>query len=106
MTILTDATFSKEVIESKTPVVIDFWAPWCGPCKVMGPIFEELSKTYPETTLKFAKMNVDENSQMPSKFGVMSIPTLIIFKGGKPADQFIGLQDKTQLKKKLDALLK
>ncbi len=103
---LTDATFTKEVLESKTPVVIDFWAPWCGPCKVMGPIFEELSKEYPETTLKFAKMNVDENSQTPSRLGVMSIPTLIIFKNGKPADQLIGVQDKTQLQKKLAALLK
>lgn len=77
---LTDATFSKEVLESKTPVVVDFWAPWCGPCKVMGPIFEELSKGYPETALKFAKINVDENSQFPSKFGVMSIPTLLYLK--------------------------
>ncbi|MBI2552156.1 thioredoxin [Candidatus Uhrbacteria bacterium] len=103
---LTDATFSKEVLESKIPVVVDFWAPWCGPCKVMGPIFEELSKGYPATALKFAKLNVDENSQFPSKFGVMSIPTLIVFKNGKPADQFVGIQDKVQLKKKLDAIIK
>mgnify|MGYP001585348881 CR=1 FL=1 len=103
---LTDVTFQKEVLESKTPVVVDFWAPWCGPCKVMGPIFEELSKGYPETALKFAKINVDENSKIPSKFGVMSIPTLIVFKNGKPAEQFTGVQDKNHLKKKLDGLIK
>lgn len=106
MLILTDKNFETEVIKAKDPVLVDFWAPWCAPCKVMGPVIDELAQEYTGKPVKIAKMNVDENSQTPSQFGVMSIPTFILFKDGKPAEQFIGVQKKEVLKKKIDALLK
>ncbi len=106
MLILTDATFQKEVLESKEPVLVDFWAPWCGPCKMLGPIVEELSAEFSGKPVKIAKMNVDDESITPSKYGVMSIPTLIFFKNGKPIDQLIGVQKKEDLKKKIEGLMK
>ncbi len=106
MLTLTDATFQKEVLESKDPVLVDFWAPWCGPCKLMGPVIDELAKEYAGKPVKIGKMNVDENDVTPSKFGIMSIPTLIIFKGGKPVEQFVGVQKKEDLKKKIDGFTK
>ena len=106
MLTLTDATFKKEVLDSKDPVFVDFWAPWCGPCKVMSPLVEALAKEYEGQPVKFGKMNVDENDKTPPRFGIMSIPTFIIFKGGKPVEQFVGVQRKEDLKKKIDALLK
>lgn len=101
-----DSNFSKEVLDSKYPVLVDFFAEWCGPCKTMAPIFEELSKEYDGKPIKFGKMNVDESGVIPSQFGVMSIPTFIIFSNGKPVDQLMGVQSKDNLKKKIAELLK
>ncbi|MEK7211185.1 MAG: thioredoxin [Patescibacteria group bacterium] len=102
----TDANFDKEVLKSNIPVLIDFWAPWCGPCRLQGPIVEELEKEYADQPIKIGKLNVDENSEAAQKYGVMSIPTLIIFIGGKAMEQMVGVQSKDVLKSKLDALLK
>ncbi|PIS05235.1 MAG: thioredoxin [Candidatus Buchananbacteria bacterium CG10_big_fil_rev_8_21_14_0_10_42_9] len=99
--ILTDDTFEQEVLKSDKPVLVDFWAPWCGPCKVQGPVIEEISREY--TKAKIAKMNVDENPETPGKYQILSIPTLIIFKGGEEVDRMIGVQEKEQLISKLDA---
>ena len=99
---LTDQNFSKEVLKSEKAVLVDFWAPWCGPCRVQGPIIEELAKEMEK--IKIGKLNVDENSQTAGQYGVMSIPTLIIFKNGQPIEQLVGVQTKAQLKKKLEAI--
>ena len=96
---LTDANFETEVLKSPIPVLVDFWAPWCGPCQMQGPIIEELAKEV--ATAKIGKLNVDENQEMARKFGVMSIPTLMIFKNGVVAEQMVGVQPKDELKKKL-----
>ena len=93
---VTDADFSKEVLESTVPAIVDFWASWCGPCKMIGPIFEELSNAY-TGKVKFVKVNVDENQKTPATYGVRSIPTLIVFKGGKVVDQVVGAVPKNQL---------
>ncbi len=101
---LTDAAFKKEVLESNLPVLVDFWAPWCGPCKMIAPVVEELAKEY-DNKFKICKMNIDEDSKTASQFGVMSIPTLIFFKNGKAVDQVVGALNKVQLKKKIDSVL-
>lgn len=100
---ITDQNFKQEVLEGGV-VMVDFWAPWCGPCKIMGPIIDELAEEMP--SLKVGKMNVDEQPETPSRYQVMSIPTIIVFKGGKPVEQMIGVQDKGAMKKKLEELLK
>jgi thioredoxin 1 len=92
----TDANFQKEVLESEQPAIVDFWASWCGPCKMIGPIFEELSTQY-TGKVKFVKVNVDENPKTPADYGVRGIPTLIMFKGGKVVDQVVGAVPKGQL---------
>lgn len=101
--ILTDKNFEAEVLKSDVPVLVDFWAPWCGPCKVLGPVIEELAKDFDGKPVKIAKMNVDESAVTPGKYGVMSIPTLILFKGGEPIDQMVGVQPKDKLAEKLDS---
>lgn len=97
----TDQNFEQEVLKSSVPVLVDFWAPWCGPCQVMGPIIEDLAK---ETGDKFkiGKINVDEHSQTAQKFGIMSIPALKIFKGGQVVKEFVGVQSKDALKEALE----
>lgn len=102
----TDKNFSEEVLKSKVPVLVDFWAPWCGPCRMQGPIIEELEKDYAGKAVKIGKLNVDENGDIAQKYGVMSIPTLLLFKDGKIIEQMVGVQSKESLKSKLDALMK
>ncbi|ALM10089.1 MAG TPA: thioredoxin [Candidatus Peribacter riflensis] len=101
---VTDATFQTEVLQSSLPVLVDFWAPWCGPCKMMGPIVDELAQEY-EGKVKIVKVNVDENPETPGQFNVMSIPTFILFKGGKPFSSFIGAKPKESVKQEIDRAL-
>lgn len=101
--ILSDQSFDQEVLQSAVPVLVDFWAPWCGPCRLQGPIIEELAKEVDATKMKIAKLNVDENPASSEKFSVLSIPTLMIFKGGENLEQFVGVQSKEKL---LEALNK
>ena len=101
--VVTDATFENE-IKTDQPVLVDFWAEWCGPCKKLGPIVEELAKDF-QGKAKIMKLNVDENMETAQKFQVMSIPTLIFFKGGKPVDQIVGAVPKNVIESKLSTLL-
>jgi thioredoxin 1 len=98
--IFTDQNFEQEVIKSDKPVLVDFWAPWCGPCQVMGPIIEELSKEMGDK-VKIGKLNVDENPETSQKYEIMSIPSIKIFKGGKVVKEFTGVQNKDSLKEEL-----
>jgi thioredoxin 1 len=99
----TDQNFETEVVKSNLPTLVDFWAPWCGPCQIMGPIIEELAKDMGGKA-KIGKMNVDENPKTAQSLGVMSIPTLMIWKGGQMAKQFVGVQDIDTLKEELGRL--
>lgn len=103
--ILTDANFKSEVLESKVPVLVDFWASWCGPCRMVGPIVEEIADEY-DGKARVGKVNTEENATITGEYGIISIPTLIFFKDGKPVDQIIGAVPKDAIKKKLDALIK
>lgn len=94
----TDANFKAEVLESQTPVFVDFWAPWCGPCQMMGPVVEELAKELEGKNIKIGKLNVDENNDTSTAYSVMSIPTFLIFKGGEVVDQITGGVQKEKLK--------
>lgn len=98
---LTELNFEEEVLKSDKPVLVDFWAPWCGPCQMMGPVIDELSGEV--TTAKIAKLNVDEHPAVAQKYGIMSIPALKIFKGGQVAKEFVGVQTKEKLKTELEA---
>lgn len=97
---ITSENFEKEVLQSKEPVLVDFWASWCMPCKMMMPVVEELEKEM-ENTVKVCKVNIDEESDLAIKYGVMSIPTFLVFKEGKVINKTVGVQDKQELKKLL-----
>jgi thioredoxin 1 len=101
--VFTDQNFEEEVIKSEKPVLVDFWAPWCGPCQMMGPIVEELS-TEMGDKMKIGKLNVDENGGTAQKFSIMSIPALKVFKGGQVIKEFVGVQSKETLKEELEKL--
>jgi thioredoxin 1 len=102
--IITDQSFQKEILESEKPAVVDFWAPWCGPCRMVGPIIEELAKEY-EGKVKIGKVNVDENSKTAGEYGVMSIPSIIFFKNGKPMKTMVGVQSKESYKQEIEQIL-
>ena len=99
---LSDATFETEVLQSNIPVLVDYWAEWCGPCKMIAPILDDISKDY-DGKLKIAKLNIDENAQTPAKFGIRGIPTLMIFKNGNVEATKVGALSKSQLTTFIDS---
>ena len=101
---ITDATFDMQVLKSDQPVLLDFWAPWCGPCRALGPVIEELASEY-AGRVQIGKMNVDENPVTPGKYGIRAIPTLIIFKNGQVAAQHTGSMPKEEICKILETVL-
>ncbi len=101
---VTDDSFEEEILKSDIPAVVDFWAEWCGPCKMVGPVVEELAKQY-AGKIKVASMDVDSNRQTPGKFGIRNIPTLIFFKNGEVANTVIGAQPKSALEEEINKLL-
>ncbi len=102
LTELNDTNFASEVVESSQPVLVDFWAPWCGPCRQIAPVVEELAGEY-EGSAKVAKLNIDEAPATAQAYSVTSIPTLIVFKNGEPVEKLVGLQPKARLQQALDA---
>ena len=98
---ITDANFEEEILKSSTPALVDFWAAWCGPCRTVGPVVEELAGEY-TGKVKIAKLNVDDNKQTPSKYGVRGIPTLMLFRNGQVVDQIVGAVPKSKIKELLD----
>ncbi len=99
---LTELNFEQEVLKSDVPALVDFWAPWCGPCRMQGPIVEELAKDLEGKPFKIGMVNVDENNNLASQYNIMSIPTLLIFKQGKEVMRFTGVQSKDKLKEVLE----
>lgn len=100
--IFSEANFNEEVLRAKEPVFVDFWAPWCGPCQMMGPIIEELSKEFEGKNIKIGKCNVDENGDIAMQYNIMSIPSFLVFKDGKPVDQVVGGVQKEKLKEMME----
>jgi len=101
---VTDQTFESEVINADVPTLVDFWAPWCGPCRMVAPIVEELAGEY-QGRVKFVKLNTDENPAVSGRYGIRSIPTLLVFKGGEVKGQIVGFRPKSELKNRLDSVL-
>ena len=101
---VTDSNFQNEVLKSDKPVLLDFWSEWCGPCKMIGPIFDELAADY-EGRIRFGKVNIDENHGLATQFCIRAVPTLLLFKAGDIEEQFVGLKSKRDLKAALDAAL-
>ncbi|MCZ6615574.1 MAG: thioredoxin [Chloroflexi bacterium] len=101
---VTDQEFEEQVLNSETPVLVDFWADWCAPCKMIAPIVEDLANEY-DGKVRFAKVDVDSNPMTATKFGIRSIPTLLVFKNGEPVDMVVGAVPKEVLKKRLDTAL-
>ncbi|MGB7442279.1 MAG: thioredoxin [Coleofasciculaceae cyanobacterium] len=101
---VTDASFKQDVLESEIPVLVDFWAPWCGPCRMVAPVVDEISQQY-EGQIKVVKLNTDENPNVASQYGIRSIPTLMIFKGGQRVDMVVGAVPKTTLANTLEKYL-
>jgi thioredoxin 1 len=101
---VTDKNFEEEILKSKLPVMVDFWAEWCGPCRIVGPLVEELAKIYKDK-IKIVKMDVDKNRETPIKFGIRNIPTLILFKDGQVTQTIIGAQPKSHIEEELKKLL-
>ncbi|MSQ25952.1 MAG: thioredoxin [Dehalococcoidia bacterium] len=99
-----DTNFDQQVLKSSIPVVVDFWAVWCGPCRMIAPIVEELANEY-EGRVQFAKLNVDDNPRVSTQFGIRSIPTLLVFKDGKPVDQIVGAVPRREVVKRVEAVL-
>jgi thioredoxin 1 len=98
---INDSLFNVEVIENDVPVVVDFWAPWCGPCRMVGPVMEELDKQY-SGKIKFVKINVDENPMVSGQFGISSIPTIMVFKGDKAVENIVGFRPKSDFEQILN----
>ena len=101
---ITDDTFENEVLQSETPVVVDFWATWCGPCKMIAPILEEIASEY-DGKIKITKLDVDSNNQTAGKYNIMSIPSLLFFKNGEVVDQVVGAIPKSQLVQRIDRVV-
>jgi len=101
---ITDSSFEQDVLKSDMPVLVDFWAPWCAPCKIVAPVVEEIAEEY-DGKIKVGKVNTDENQQIAAKYGIMSIPTLMIFKNGEPAKKLVGAQPKQAITEKIDSVL-